>query len=116
MPTPAAVLPEPFRDLEPYVVQWAVPTMSERHRRRLDSSPEARKAFYEAMVGRLPAVAAYLDTLPLHELSSAATLLLQLALALAEISLTQEIYNSKQEQAHAHAARILKIPVEMDEY
>jgi len=116
MPATAAVLPEPFRDLEPYVTQWAVPTMAERHRRRLDSSPAARMAFYEAMVGRLPAVAAYLDTLPLHELPPAATLLLQLALALAEISLTQEIYNPQQEEAHARAARILKIPLEMDEY
>jgi hypothetical protein len=108
------ILPPEFSDLEPFVERWAVATMAARHRRRLASKPEERKAFYDAMAPRLPAVAAYLDQWPLHDLPPAGRALLQLALALTEVSLTQEVYDARTEALHARSSRLLRIAREMD--
>jgi hypothetical protein len=43
-----------------------------------------------------------------------AKLLLQLALALTEVSLTQEVYNADVEAVHAQSSKLVRIGVEMD--
>jgi hypothetical protein len=108
------VLPQGFADLEPFVSAWAIPTMGARHRRRITSSAGERKEFYDAMAPRLPAVSAYLDKLPLRDLPADAKLLLQLALALTEVSLTQEVYNADVEAVHAQSSKLVRIGIEMD--
>ena len=112
--SPRGILPPAFSDLEPFVEPWAVATMAARHRRRLESSAEERKTFYDAMTPRLAAVAAYLDQWPLYDLPPDASALLQLALALTEVSLTQEVYDAKTESLHAQSSKLLRIAHEMD--
>jgi hypothetical protein len=112
--SPRGILPPAFSDLEPFVESWAIATMAARHRRRLASTAEERKTFYDAMTPRLAAVAAYLDQWPLHDLPPEASTLLQLALALTEVSLTQEVYDAKTESLHAQSSKKLRIAREMD--
>jgi hypothetical protein len=107
-------LPGGFATLEPFIDGWALPTMTARHRRRLASTAEERKAFYDAMAPLLPSVADYLNGLPLHEMPEDAARLLQLALSLAEISLTQEVYDASVEAVHARSARLVRVGKEMD--
>jgi hypothetical protein len=109
-----AALPCEFADLQPFVATWALPTMAARHRRRIASSAEERKAFYDAMAPRLQAVAAYLDKLPLQALPEDAATLMRLALSLTEVSLTQEVYNDSAEAVHAQSSKLVRIGREMD--
>jgi hypothetical protein len=108
------VLPEAFADLEPFVATWALATMAARHRKRTYSSAEERKAFYDAMAPRLREVAEYLGRFPLHALPEDAAVLMRLALSLAEVSLTQEVYDAKVEAVHAHSSKLVRIGREMD--
>jgi hypothetical protein len=108
-------LPQNFSELEPFVAQWAVRSMSERHRRRLASSAHDRRVFYEAMSPRLNDAIEYLNAFSLHEMPEDAATLLQLALALMEVSLTQEVYDANIEAVHAQTSKLVRISREMDE-
>ena len=88
--------------------------MAERHRRRLASTPEERKAFYDIMMPRLPAATDYLNKLPLHDMPDDAAALLQLALSLTEVSLTLEVYDANIEAVHAETSKLIRISQEMD--
>jgi hypothetical protein len=108
-------LPQKFSELEPFVAQWALRSMRERHRRRIASSAQDRKAFYEAMAPRLNDAIDYLNGFPLHEMPEDAATLLELALALMEVSLTQEVYDANIETVHAQSSKLVRIGREMDE-
>jgi hypothetical protein len=108
-------LPPKFSELEPFVAHWAVRSMRERHRRRLGSSAHDRKAFYEAMTPRLNEAIEYLNGFPLHEMPDDAATLLELAMALMEVSLTQEVYDAHVEAVHAQSSKLVRIGREMDE-
>ena len=60
-------LPAEFADLEPFV-GWALATEHARTGKRLASSMEDIRAFYDRMSARLEAVMAYLNALPLDAL------------------------------------------------
>ncbi|WP_220136923.1 hypothetical protein [Streptomyces himalayensis] len=66
MTTAAATLPEAFRDLEPYVADWALPTRQERYDMRLSKPFEELVEFYDAIAPRAEEAIAYLDTLDLN--------------------------------------------------
>jgi hypothetical protein len=108
-------LPQQFSELEPFVAQWAVRTMRERHRRRLASSADDRQTFYEAMSPKLDAVMDHLNRFPLHDMPMEAAKLLELAMALMEVALTQEVYDADIEAVHARSSKLVRIGREMDE-
>jgi hypothetical protein len=85
-------LPEPFRNLERFVPQWALAAQNAREVERRRSSREERQAFYDAIVPQLPAILEQLDRYPLDALPEDARRLLRLALSAAEIAPTVELY------------------------
>jgi hypothetical protein len=90
MPEPA--LPEQFRDLESWARIWALRTEAERHARRLASTIEELRVFYDAMMSRIEDILAYLSEFPLESLTPEVDRLLRLAFALAEIAPAVELY------------------------
>jgi hypothetical protein len=90
-PGAAAVLPEPFADLEPYA-GWCLATEGERYAKRLASSMGELQAFYDAAFPRLPEAMAYLDALPLDALPDDATRLLRLCQSLVNVSFPVEVW------------------------
>ena len=90
MPEPA--LPEQFRDLESWARVWALRTEVERHARRLASTIQELRTFYDAMMPRIDHILAYLSEFPLENLTPEGDRLLLLAFALAEIAPAVELY------------------------
>lgn len=85
-------LPAQFRELEPFVEDWALPTQAERHRRRLSSSIETLRTFYDAMVTRMDEVVAYLNQLPVDQQPDDARRLFYMTMSLAEIAMAVELF------------------------
>lgn len=95
----SGVLPEPFKDLEPFVDTWALATETERNQKRLASAMTEIQAFYNAMMPRMEAVLTYLSQFPLDRIpEEVKTLpeetrrLFYLALAVAEVAPAVELY------------------------
>ncbi len=86
------LLPNGFSDLEQFA-EWALPTSTERNRKRLGSSMDEINALYNAMLPRLEEVLAYLDRFSLQEMPQDAQRLLYLSLSLAEISIAVELFH-----------------------
>lgn len=84
-------LPGPFRDLEPYLA-WALESEDERVARRLASTIEELRAFYDAMMPRIESIAEYLNQFALDEMPGDARRLLHLAFSWTEIASAVEIY------------------------
>lgn len=85
------VLPEPFRDLEPFA-EWALATETERNRKRLASTMAEIQEFYNAILPRMEAVVAYLNQFPLDAMPADAQRLLHLTFSLAEVSTAVELF------------------------
>jgi hypothetical protein len=82
-------LPAEFADLENLVAAWALPTERERQHQRIESSVETVRAFYDAMLPRMPALFDYFDGIPhgdLTRLSPGQRRLYRLACAFYEAS------------------------------
>jgi len=107
-------LPPDFRELEVFVETWALEGMDARHRKRLVSSHGERKAFYDAMVPRFNELVDYLDGRALEEISGADHVLMLLALALVDVSLSVEVFGLAHEEAHARWAENIKIACDLD--
>ena len=86
-------LPEPFRDLEPYM-KWGEPTMIARLTKRLASDFSEISAYYDAMLPRIEAVLVYLDQFPLDDMPDDAKLLLNMSLSFADAISCVEYYGS----------------------
>jgi hypothetical protein len=56
-----------------------------------------------------------LNGFPLHEMPPEAGTLLKLAMALMEVSLTQEVYDASVEAVHARSSKLVRISREMDD-
>ncbi len=80
-----SLLPAQFRDLEPWMA-WSLATEQERNRKRLASTMQDIKAFYDAMLARMAEVLPYLDQFPVEALPEDATCLFYLTLSLAEVA------------------------------
>ena len=89
----AGLLPKEFADLEKFI-EWALPTSTQRNRKRLSSSMEDIQRFYDAIQPRIESVLAYLDDFALNEMPADARRLMQLALALAEVSDAVELFHA----------------------
>jgi len=57
------ILPPAFAGLAPYL-DWALPTEQERHFRRVGATLPEIRAFYDAVMPQIHAIAAHLDTFP----------------------------------------------------
>ncbi|WP_067677170.1 hypothetical protein [Nocardia miyunensis] len=86
------VLPEAFRDLEPYVGEWAKPTRQERYDTRLASTIEQLDAFYDAIAPHAEAAIDHLNTFELNELPEAETRLLWLMYSLVMVSYPVNVF------------------------
>lgn len=113
--SPPARLPAAFRELEPYVETWALPTMEARHRRRLECSEAERKAFYDAMAPRFEEVVDHLNGLAMDSMPGEARSLLLLSLALVDVSLSVEIFGSAHEAEHAYWAGRVEVACDVDQ-
>jgi len=83
-------LPAAFADLQPLADRYALPTERERHTERLKGPFEDLKALYDAVLPRLDAIHVHLKQYPWPDLPPAEQSLLNLALALMEVSLAVE--------------------------
>ena len=87
-------LPEGFEDLERFIPGWVHGTERARNAYRVSRSIEALQGFYDATIPRLAAIATYLDTAPLDQLSRSQGNLLELALMAMEVAPAIEYYQS----------------------
>jgi hypothetical protein len=87
-----SLLPAGFAELEPFVDAWCVETEPERWARRLASSMEEMRAFYDAMFARADEAMDYCDSFPLHEMPDDARRLFRLLEALALVSYAVEVW------------------------
>ena len=88
-------LPHGFEDLQPFM-DWACPTELERNEKRWSSTMEESRTFYDAMLARGPAALEYLGQFELADIKDADLALLNMCLALAEVSATIEMYENPQ--------------------
>ena len=89
MPT----LPEPFRDLEPYI-DWSLPTEVERMARKAEVPMEEIIEFHGVLSARLEEIVEYLNQFPYGEMPPDAQSLCDLALSLVEVSMLVEMYKN----------------------
>lgn len=101
-------LPDRFAGLEPFVAYWAADSLSDRDARRLDSSEEQRRAFYEAGKDLAPEALDYLQEKALADFDEADHNLMNLILSLVHVALAVEV-QQKDEPIHARGARRLPI-------
>jgi hypothetical protein len=84
-------LPEPFRDLEPYLA-WSLPTDRERSAKRQSGTMVEINAFYHAMLPRMDEILAYLEQYPPEQVPAEVQRLFFLTLSLAKIAPAVEMY------------------------
>lgn len=84
-------LPTAFADLALFA-HWAKPSEYARMALRETSTLDELQAFYDAMIGRLPAIVDYLNGFSLGAMPEDARRLLDLALMLTEASFAVERY------------------------
>jgi hypothetical protein len=96
-------LPAGFKSLEPFVHIWALETAEERHRRRLASTDAERRAFFSAAKDFLAPGLDYLDKIALAGFGPQQRRLMNLLLALAQVSLAVEMQGDD-ETKHAAGA------------
>ncbi len=85
-------LPQGFSSLEQFG-EWALPTSTERNRKRRASTMDEISAFYNAMLPRLERILAYLNQFSLQEMPQDAQRLLYLSLSLAEVAIAVELFH-----------------------
>ncbi len=88
----SGLLPGKFADLERFIDDWALPTQAERHRRRLSSSMDSLRDFYQAIVGRMEEIIEYLNQFPVENQPEDARRLFLLTMSLAEIAMAVELF------------------------
>lgn len=106
----SALLPDEFADLEPFAEAWCLATEPERWERRLATSMEDLRAFYDAAFPRAEEAIAYCDRFDLHALPEPAARLLELLHSLALVSYAIEVWG-EQVPLHTGAAVIDRISV-----
>jgi hypothetical protein len=87
------LLPEGFEPLQPFVSAWAGLDEMGRVNKRLSSSIEELKSFYDAAAPLFPKTMAYLQRCPIGSLTPSQDALFKLALGLVEISFTFEVFH-----------------------
>ena len=106
-------LPAEFSELDRFVDCWVADSTSARHALRVESSREQRRAFYDAMAGRIEQIVDYLNARPLDTLEGPDLLLMRLTLTAFQVSRAIEIFGDKEAEHACHAAT-LKLCRELD--
>lgn len=88
----AALLPEGYEALEPFVADWAIEGSQARTEARGNSTPKARKAFFDAASPLVGAGLDYLDRKPLGDLDERERRLLNLFLSLAHVGMAVDVH------------------------
>ena len=88
------LLPPEFSNLEPFARTWVLQTERERNAKRRASSMAEITAFYDAVVGRLPQIAAYLADRKRDSLEPRDQRLVLIALSLMEVAPAVELYHA----------------------
>ncbi len=93
------LLPEAFADLDPWAGDWGLPTERERNSRRLGSTWEQLRSFYDVMLPRAEAALEHLKDFPCSDgpggaggLPAPERRLLDLMLMLAEVAPAVEVF------------------------
>jgi len=86
-------LPEQFSDLELLVGEWALARQADREQKRVASTAEEIRAFYDTMLPRMEEILTYLSQFPADGTPEQAQTLLFLTFSLAEISAFVEFYD-----------------------
>ena len=84
-------LPEQFADLQRFI-DWSLPKESERNHKRLTSTMDELRTFYDAMLLRIEAILDYLNQFPLDEMPEDAQRLMYLSFSLCEAAFAVEVY------------------------
>lgn len=93
-----ALLPPEFADLEPFAAEWAVlPTLEDRLQKRLNTPMAELQAFYDAVFPRAEAAIAYLDPLPVNDLSDQARHLMKLLYSLSVVGVATDVFQSQKD-------------------
>jgi len=103
-----SMLPERFAALEPFAKYWAAASLSERDNRRLNSTVDQRKAFYDAAGDMAAEAMDYLDSKSFADYSEADHRLMDLMLALVHVTIAVEVQH-EDEPIHARGARRMPI-------
>ncbi len=103
-----ALLPAEFADLEPWAATWCLPTEPQRWERRLNTSMEEMRAFYDAFFPRAEEAIIWCDRFPLDDMPADAERLLQLLHSLLMVSYAVEVWKQP-EVINGGSARIDRI-------
>ncbi|MXZ81562.1 MAG: hypothetical protein F4Z15_09480 [Gammaproteobacteria bacterium] len=101
-------LPTEFASLEPYV-GWSLESERERVDRKLASSPDEIRSFYDTMMGRINEVLDYLDKQWGEDMSAPDQRLQLLLLSLVEISTFVELYGLQEAEHACEQRRFVRI-------
>jgi hypothetical protein len=85
------LLPEQFEDLEPFI-EWALATESQRAAKRVASTIEEIRLFYDTMLPRMKVIVPCLNEFPLDQMPADARRLFHMTLSLAEVANAVELY------------------------
>jgi hypothetical protein len=86
-------LPVEFADLDEWI-EWALPTEEERYAKRLASTMDELRAFYDAIFARADDARKYLDTFDLEAMPEDAQRLLWMLFSLICVSYAVEIFGT----------------------
>jgi hypothetical protein len=104
----SAMLPAEFADLESFASTWCLPDEPARWERRLASSMDELRAFYDACFPRAEEAISYCDRFDLNALPPEASNLLSLLFSFALVSYAIEVWDSPV-PLHTGNARIDRI-------
>ena len=103
-------LPSQFASLQPFAEAWSLATREERYHKRLNSSFEDIKAFYEAVLPLLDAMVEHLNQHPIKDLAQEEKNLLRVAFSAIEISRSVEVWDAPDNNVHgAYQADKIKV-------
>ncbi len=106
-----ADLPSGFEDLEPLVAKWSKATERERNHVRIESSIEELDEFYHAIFPRIEDVLGFLNRRDLYGLNRQEKNLLFLALSLAEVAPSVELFRSPEVPDGFDSRRFVRVHV-----
>jgi hypothetical protein len=85
------LLPSGFEELERYVTDWDVPSVSERYLRRKSSTQQQLEEFYHAVLPRIDDILAHLDHFDIYALPEPERKLYRVLCGLCESSAAVEL-------------------------
>ena len=91
---PEILLPQQFHDLEAFV-DWSLPTEAARLDKRLSSTMDEIRAFYDAFLPRATEVLTYLNDYPLADMPAAEQQLFRLTLSFVEAANAVEVFQQQ---------------------